>query len=136
MDNTKKPYKQAIDMRRVRIGEKYVLLKIDNGVVQLGADNDIIMNAMTVISTDYVAGTVTYHAFAVEAATVKLADLGIPVLEKGESWNNQLVTVKFGHAVKAVHKHINNLHMASRRATADEVSLPGERQLMELHRHA
>lgn len=133
MEKTKKPYKQAVDLARVRIGKRYVLLRLEDGVVQFGADNDVIMNAMTVVSTDYSTGTITYHAFGLkDVATAKLEDLGIPILEKGEVYSDKVVTVKFGHAVKAVHKHINDLRAATRSANRDEVTL-GDRQLMNLH---
>ena len=109
LKTTRRPYKKALSLADIQIGEKYVVFTLTRGVVQFDPNNDVIMDAKTVTSTDYTEGTLTYHEFDLQEVTAKLADFGVPNLEAGDGWNREICMVTLDDAIADVRAHINKL---------------------------
>jgi|GEM_PF-2101519 len=102
-DTLTKPYQHALELADLAIDDKFVTLALVEGVIQLDENNDVILTAKTVISTDYAEGTVTYHdGLSTRPITQPLSMLGIPNIEAGDEWNPEICSITLNHAVKLV----------------------------------
>jgi hypothetical protein len=101
LKKTKKPFKKAVSLANIKLGKKYVVLHLEEGVVTFNNDSSVIMDAMLVLGTDFEGRTLTFSGFDLHPKTVQLAELGIPVLEAGGIWGDSVCTVKLKHAIKA-----------------------------------
>lgn len=120
-DTLTKPYEQALELADIAIGDKLVTFPLEDGVIQLDDDNDVILTAKTVLSTNYTDGTVTYHSFDLKPIVTPLALLGIPNREMGDEWDSTLCTVSLEHATELVRSKMGT-----------RVSALGTRQLSSL----
>lgn len=102
-DTLTKPHEHALELADIAINDKIVTLSIEDGVLQIGDGNDIVLTAKTVISTDYSEGTLTYHdALSMKAFVLPLGVLGIPNIEAGDEWDSMICSVTLDHAADLV----------------------------------
>jgi hypothetical protein len=105
--NTTKPYPCALSLSDLKIGLKLVVFKIVDTAIELDGTSDSLAKTLTVISTDYTAGTATCHGFEMKAVVTPLTDLGIPSLESGDAWRDDMCAVKLEHARELINKAVN-----------------------------
>jgi hypothetical protein len=101
------PYPRALSLSDLKIGAKFIVFKIVDAAIELDGTNDILTKTLTVISTDYKAGTVKYHGFDMKPVVVPLANLGIPSLEAGDDWRDDTCAIGLKHARELVNKAVN-----------------------------
>lgn len=107
MTTTTMPYPRALSLSDLKIGVKFIVFKIVNAAIELDGTSDVLTKALTVISTDYEAGTVTCHGFDMKAVVMPLTNLGVPSLESGNDWRDDMCAVGLEHARELVNKAVN-----------------------------
>jgi hypothetical protein len=136
LKKTKKPHRQALSLSNIVIGDKIVTRRLIDGIPQIVDAIDSMMDAITVISTSYEDGTVVYHGFDLKPVTAQLADLGIPILHKSDSWSDKVCTFKLDYVLKLIKQHLEANRVALNQGYMVERPTATVRQLVSMTGHA